>query len=154
MPPEQPLEILPLVSELNGLLEQNAANLERARRHVANLAHGLKTPLATLAIALSERGHETTSGIHSLIGLMERRIRHHSTGGAAHCGQRAQTPIARHIDDVVDVLCKMYADKRIGFTQTSRAIAVACEQQDFDDGRIYLRTPSDGHAAESMFTRT
>jgi hypothetical protein len=49
VPAEQPLEILPLVSELNGLLEQNAANLERARRHVANLAHGPKTPLTTLS---------------------------------------------------------------------------------------------------------
>ena len=29
VPAEQPLEILPLVTELNGLLEQNAANLER-----------------------------------------------------------------------------------------------------------------------------
>ena len=75
MPAEQPLEILPLVSELNGLLEQNAANLERARRHVANLAHGLKTPLATLAIALSERGRDATAELHSLVLLMERRIR-------------------------------------------------------------------------------
>ena len=49
VPAEQPAEIRPLVAELNALLEQNAANLERARRHVANLAHGLKTPLATLA---------------------------------------------------------------------------------------------------------
>ena len=50
----QPSEIAPLVRELNTLLDQNAANLERARRHVANLAHGLKTPLATLALALEE----------------------------------------------------------------------------------------------------
>ena len=33
----QPVEIAPLVRELNTLLDQNAANLERARRHVANL---------------------------------------------------------------------------------------------------------------------
>jgi signal transduction histidine kinase len=137
VPPEQPLEILPLVSELNGLLEQNAANLERARRHVANLAHGLKTPLATLAIALSERGHETTSGVHSLIGLMERRIRHHlgrARAAALSGPTRAQTPIAQRIDDVVEVLRKMYADKRIAFAQDiAHDLAVACEQQDFDE---------------------
>jgi signal transduction histidine kinase len=52
----QPTEVAPLVAELNTLLDQNAANLERARRHVANLAHGLKTPLATLAIIMDERG--------------------------------------------------------------------------------------------------
>ena len=43
---------------MNALLEQNAANLERARRHVANLAHGLKTPLATLGLALSRDGDD------------------------------------------------------------------------------------------------
>ena len=52
----QPSEVAPLVAELNTLLDQNALNLERARRHVANLAHGLKTPLATLAVIMDERG--------------------------------------------------------------------------------------------------
>lgn len=47
IPGTQPSEVAPLVAELNTLLDQNALNLERARRHVANLAHGLKTPLAT-----------------------------------------------------------------------------------------------------------
>jgi signal transduction histidine kinase len=137
VPAEQPLEILPLVSELNGLLEQNAANLERARRHVANLAHGLKTPLATLAIALSERGRDTAGELHSLVVLMERRIRHHlgrARAAALSGPTRAQTPIAPRIDDVVDALAKIYADKRIALAQeVPRDLAVACEQQDFDE---------------------
>jgi signal transduction histidine kinase len=137
VPAEQPLEILPLVSELNGLLEQNAANLERARRHVANLAHGLKTPLATLAIALSGRGRDTASELHSLVVLMERRIRHHlgrARAAALSGPTRAQTPIAPRIDDVVDALAKIYADKRIALAQeVPRDLAVACEQQDFDE---------------------
>jgi len=137
VPAEQPLEILPLVSELNGLLEQNAANLERARRHVANLAHGLKTPLATLALALSERRRDTASDLHSLVILMERRIRHHlgrARAAALSGPMRAQTPIAPRIDDVVDALGKIYADKRIVLAQeVPRDLAVACEQQDFDE---------------------
>ena len=55
VPSRQPQEIQPMVDELNALLDQNAVNLERARRHVANLAHGLKTPLATLAVATFRR---------------------------------------------------------------------------------------------------
>lgn len=137
VPAEQPLEIQPLVSELNGLLEQNAANLERARRHVGNLAHGLKTPLATLAIALSERGRHTASELRSLIVLMERRIRHHlgrARAAALSGPTRAQTPIAPRIDDVVNALDKIYADKRIAIAQeVPRDLAVACEQQDFDE---------------------
>jgi signal transduction histidine kinase len=137
VPAEQPLEILPLVSELNGLLEQNAANLERARRHVANLAHGLKTPLATLVIALSERGRDADSELHSLVVLMERRIRHHlgrARAAALSGPTRAQTPIAPRIDDVCIALGKIYVDKRIALAQNvPRDLAVACEQQDFDE---------------------
>jgi signal transduction histidine kinase len=137
VPAEQPLEILPLVSELNLLLEQNAANLERARRHVANLAHGLKTPLTTLGIALSEPGPTSRSQLIALVGLMERRIRHHlGRARAAALGgpTRARTLVAQRIDDIGDALGKIYADKRISLVQTlPRDLAVACEQQDFDE---------------------
>jgi signal transduction histidine kinase len=137
VPAEQPLEILPLVSELNALLEQNAANLVRARRHVANLAHGLKTPLATLAIALSERGRDTASELHSLVVLMERRIRHHlgrARAGVLSGPTRAQTLVAPRIDDIGTVLGKINADRGIALTlNVPRNLAVACEQQDFDE---------------------
>jgi signal transduction histidine kinase len=137
VPAEQPLEILPLVSELNGLLDQNAGNLERARRNVANLAHGLKTPLATLAIAMSERGRDATGELHSLVVLMERRIRHHlgrARAAALSGPTRAQTLIGPHIVDVGNALGKIYADKRIALAQNvPRDLAVACEQQDFDE---------------------
>ena len=137
VPAEQPLEILPLVSELNGLLEQNAANLERARRHVANLAHGLKTPLATLAIALSERGRDAAGELDSLVVLMERRIRHHLARARAAVldgPTRAQTVVAPRLDDIANALGKIFADKRISLAQDMpHDIAVACEQQDFDE---------------------
>lgn len=137
VPADQPLEIQPLVIELNGLLAQNATNLERARRHVANLAHGLKTPLATLAIALSERGRQSTDDLFPLVALMERRIRHH-LGRARHAAlsgpTRTQTPIATRIADLGDVLKKIHADKRISLTlDVPYEFAVACEQQDFDE---------------------
>src|ERR1035437_8576948 len=58
VPAEQPEEVRPVVAEMNSLLDQNAEGLARARRHVANLAHGLKTPLTTLSLALAEPGRE------------------------------------------------------------------------------------------------
>jgi signal transduction histidine kinase len=137
VPAEQPQEIAPLVAELNGLLEQNAANLHRARRHVANLAHGLKTPLATLALALSQRGRDAAGELHSLVAVMERRIRHHlgrARAAALSGPMRAHTPIASRIADVGGVLGKIYADKRIALTRdVSDNLAVACEPQDFDE---------------------
>lgn len=43
-----PLEVAPLVGELNAMIATNADLIERARHHVGNLAHALKTPLAVI----------------------------------------------------------------------------------------------------------
>lgn len=46
---DAPSEVLPLVREVNELLNSQERALERARGRAADLAHGLKTPLAALA---------------------------------------------------------------------------------------------------------
>ncbi|MFV2093200.1 MAG: sensor histidine kinase, partial [Hyphomicrobiales bacterium] len=43
-----PSEVRPLIDEINTLLDQQEAAMERARAHAGNLAHGLKTPLTVL----------------------------------------------------------------------------------------------------------
>ncbi|MGM9402367.1 sensor histidine kinase [Aliiroseovarius sp. KMU-71] len=45
---EYPSEVLPLVEEVNQLLNVNAEALERARSRAGDLAHGLKTPLTIM----------------------------------------------------------------------------------------------------------
>jgi signal transduction histidine kinase len=136
VPDEQPQEIQPLVHELNGLLAQNEVNLDRARRHVANLAHGLKTPLATLALALSDRSRNAET-LQPLLGLMERRIRHHlgRARSAALAGPvRTRTALAPRARDLGDVLMKIYGDKAIVLSiDVADELTVACEAQDLDE---------------------
>ncbi|HWM84167.1 MAG TPA: ATP-binding protein [Pseudolabrys sp.] len=43
-----PVEIAPLARETNALIDANRAIVERARTHVGNLAHALKTPLSVI----------------------------------------------------------------------------------------------------------
>jgi len=43
-----PVEIAPLARETNALIEANREIVERARTHVGNLAHALKTPLSVI----------------------------------------------------------------------------------------------------------
>jgi signal transduction histidine kinase len=137
VPSRQPQEIRPVVDELNALLDQNTTNLERARRHVANLAHGLKTPLATLALAVSIDSARDPIMLQGLIGQMERRIRHHLgrarvavlTGPA-----RALTQIAPRLQDLGEVLGKVHSDRSIAFSaEIPTNLAAACEPQDFDE---------------------
>ena len=99
------------------------------------MAHGLKTPLATLALNLGER--DPGGELQALVGVMERRIRHHlgrARAAALSGPARAQTPLASRLDDLGAVLAKIYADKRIALgIDVPRDLAVACEQQDFDE---------------------
>ncbi|HWW50022.1 MAG TPA: sensor histidine kinase [Xanthobacteraceae bacterium] len=50
-----PVEIAPLARETNALLEANRGIVERARTHVGNLAHAIKTPLSVIVNEASGR---------------------------------------------------------------------------------------------------
>jgi signal transduction histidine kinase len=137
IPGTQPSEVAPLVVELNTLLDQNALNLERARRHVANLAHGLKTPLATLAVIMDERGWYDDGRLRPLVMTMDRRIRHHlSRARVAALGgpERARTLLVPRVTDHVSAFGKLYAEKGLAYEiRIAPDIALACEAQDLDE---------------------
>jgi signal transduction histidine kinase len=53
-----PVEIEPLARETNALIDANREIVERARTHVGNLAHALKTPLSVMVNEASARGDD------------------------------------------------------------------------------------------------
>lgn len=53
-----PVEIAPLAREANALLDANREIVERARTHVGNLAHALKTPLSVMVNEAAARGDD------------------------------------------------------------------------------------------------
>jgi signal transduction histidine kinase len=53
-----PEEIAPLARETNALIDANKEIVERARTHVGNLAHALKTPLSVMVNEATARGNE------------------------------------------------------------------------------------------------
>ncbi len=53
-----PEEIAPLARETNALIDANREIVERARTHVGNLAHALKTPLSVMVNEATARGHD------------------------------------------------------------------------------------------------
>ena len=55
---EFPVEIAPLARETNALIESNREIVERARTHVGNLAHALKTPLSVIVNEAAARGND------------------------------------------------------------------------------------------------
>jgi signal transduction histidine kinase len=137
IPSHQPREISPLVDELNSLIADNVEGLARARRHVSNLAHGLKTPLANLAIALDERGRDPAGELHELIDQMDRRIRHHlgrARAAAQEGPARVRTPLAPRVADLLAIVPKIHPGKSLAVTSdVAPEIAVACEAHDLDE---------------------
>ena len=55
---EFPVEIAPLARETNALIEANREIVERARTHVGNLAHALKTPLSAIVNEAATRNSD------------------------------------------------------------------------------------------------
>lgn len=135
LPLDQPRELVPLAEEINALIAQNAAGLANARHHVANLAHGLKTPLATLALRLEREG--ASAQARGLVAELDGRIAHHlrrARSAAPSTGERARTALAAVADDVAGALRHIHADRALDLTVVVPDDAlVAVERQDLEE---------------------
>ena len=73
-----PVEIAPLARETNALLEANREIVERARTHVGNLAHALKTPLSVIFNEAAARGEDGFAAkVIEQTNIMRDQIAHH-----------------------------------------------------------------------------
>ncbi len=74
----EPAEVMPLVDEVNDLLEDKVKTIQSAKARAADLAHGLKTPLTVLATdaqLLRAKGEkEIADEIDELATVMRRHV--------------------------------------------------------------------------------
>lgn len=137
IPTDQPAEIAPLAAELNALIDQNEAGLAHARRHVSNLAHGLKTPLAALGVRLAEAGHDPDGSLRAMVSQIDRRVRHHlgrARAAAPGGNRRAHTSLRPAVIDLVTALERIHAERPVAVAvEMAPDLAVAVDPQDFDE---------------------
>jgi signal transduction histidine kinase len=75
---EFPVEIAPLARETNALIDANREIVERARTHVGNLAHAIKTPLSVIVNEASAHGTDPfASKVLEQADLMRDQVAHH-----------------------------------------------------------------------------
>lgn len=133
----QPRELEPVVAELNALLDHNEAALAKARSHVSNLAHGLKTPLATLAVRLAEPGRDPDGSLAGLIAQIDGAIGHHlGRARAASPGAPGRPALAvrPRLEDLVAALSRIHAAAGVrAELDLLDDLHVACDPQDFDE---------------------
>jgi signal transduction histidine kinase len=114
-----PIEVRPLVQEMNWLLGILEQRLLRSRQALGNLAHALKTPL-TLMMQLANRaelrtvpqvGEQLLEHTTALRQRLERELRRARLAGTAPPGRRLV--LAEELPELVDVLHSVYQDKHL-----------------------------------------
>jgi signal transduction histidine kinase len=75
---EFPVEIAPLARETNALIDANREIVERARTHVGNLAHAIKTPLSVIVNEASAHAVDPfAEKVMEQAGVMRDQVAHH-----------------------------------------------------------------------------
>jgi signal transduction histidine kinase len=72
-----PDEIAPLARETNALIDANREIVERARTHVGNLAHALKTPLSVVVNEATARDDPFAAKVREQADIMRDQITRH-----------------------------------------------------------------------------
>jgi len=116
---DAPLEVSPLVREINRLIELMQQRLQRSRHALGNLAHALKRPLTVLTqlaeqpsvTAQQELYGELQRQTVQIRALIERELKRARIAGAPNPGQRVV--LAEEVADLVTVLKKIHRDKAL-----------------------------------------
>jgi len=132
-----PAEVAPLADELNGLLDHTGEVLGRARAHVGNLAHALKTPLAVLTNESASPTPDIAATVGAQTELMRRQVDHHLARARA-IGQatllRSHTDLRPVLEALARTLEKIHAERgiRIGISG-GEGLAFRGEQHDLEE---------------------
>lgn len=126
-----PSEIGPLVEEIDALVRQNRETVERARRHIGNLAHALRTRLSIMGNALDV--DDVAVLRHELVES-ERLVQHHlaraRTAALAGTAGADVSPIAV-ATDIAHALRLLFADRGLTIAVAGDPAVVArCEHAD------------------------
>lgn len=132
-----PAEIAPLAAELNGLIEHSAEVVARARTHVSNLAHFLKTPLSVLASEADANPGPLADAVKRQVATMRRQVDHYLTrarvaGAVDALGNR--TPVRPVLEDLSRVLKRIHAERALTITiECPPTLAFRGERQDLEE---------------------
>jgi signal transduction histidine kinase len=134
---EFPSEIEPLATELNSLISHSTEVVGRARAHVANLAHFLKTPLTVLANEAASTKGPLADTVSRQVTVMRRQVDHYlararAAGALDVLGSR--TEVAPVLNDLSRVLKRMHADKDLEIeVKVAPALAFRGEREDLEE---------------------
>jgi signal transduction histidine kinase len=140
LPDDLPLEVAPLVQDLNAMIGSNSEMLRRARTQAGILAHSLKTPLAVLvdeAQQLEASGQaDSARVVRDQCLRMQRQIDYEMA--RARAAARGTLGLASDVKEtltgVVSALAQLNRRRGVAFRlEVPGALVVACDPQDFSE---------------------
>jgi len=133
-----PVEIAPLARETNALIEANREIVERARTHVGNLAHALKTPLSVIVNEAAARGEDPLAAkVREQAAVMRDQVQRHLE--RARIAARATvigtvTEVAPVVTSLARSMEKIHRDRGIAIDiETPRETRFRGERQDLEE---------------------
>ena len=134
---ELPDEIKPLQTELNALIQSNRDVVERARTHVGNLAHALKTPLSVISNEARRHDGSLSDKVVEQAELMRTQITHHLDRARV----AARSGVIGGVTDVEPTLMalkraldRIYGEKGIDLSvSVDPGLSFQGEKQDFEE---------------------
>ena len=137
-----PVEVQPLVADLNQLLDQREKMIGRARATAGDLVHGLKTPLAVLA---QEAERAATAG-HSDLAMtlrqqverMHRQVDYHLAQARVSASSQARvttpTSVLTSAQGLARTLLRLHAERGIGIdVAVADDLSVRVDREDLDE---------------------
>ncbi|HKX77126.1 MAG TPA: HAMP domain-containing sensor histidine kinase [Novosphingobium sp.] len=130
-----PLEVQPLVEELNALLAHTEKQAEEARTHAGNLAHALKTPLTVVMNAATARAPDLGDTVIREAAVMRRQVDHHLARARA-VGRRAsgmsRASVWTSLEAVLRAVERLYGETRFD-ADGNHDVLVSVERQDLEE---------------------
>ena len=113
---DYPTEISPLAEEVNLLLDTNEEVIERARTHVGNLAHALKTPLSVLRNEANGKDTPLAGLVEEQVHVMREQVDHHLERARVAARANvlgASTDVAPVVKSIVHALERINSEKGV-----------------------------------------
>jgi len=160
-----PVEIAPLARETNALIEANRQIVERARTHVGNLAHAIKTPLSVIVNEATAHGPDPFAAkILEQAAVMRDQVAHHLERARIAARQTVVGTVTE-VEPVIEALGRTMEKIHRGIDIEIAAAPQARfrgERQDFEEmvGNLvdnackWAKGPSRGHCCTSSLTTT
>lgn len=110
---QMPAEVVPLVKEIELLVEQLSLRIQRTRNAIANLSHEVKRPLQLLSMHFEsgDKDKSASQALADIQGIVDRELRRAKVAGSATVGGVFR--LQDEIPYLVEMMQKIYPQKSI-----------------------------------------